>query len=408
MLFIRLLTACSVLLNFDLSFSQGVWTQKANFPAGGREEAIGFNVGMKGYFGMGTEILGPRHNDMWEYDPVLNTWTPKDSMPGQRRWGAFSFAIGNMGYVGTGFGSSPYLQDFWEYNTQNNTWMQKANFGGPGRYSAFGISIGNKGYAGTGYTSSGYAQDFYEYDPVLNTWALKAPFGGGPRQHAAGFTIGNMGYAGTGTNGTVLADFWKYDPALNTWSLLSPFPGGGRLSPAVFVIGNDGYMGTGWNSTQGAIDDFYKYDPLPGTWSPIANFPTVREGANFVSIGQKGYVGNGNTGLGPNYQVDWWEYSPDSILTAGPDPEQNIVSCTVYPNPVTDHLSFVINSGGTSLTGNSEIKIYNLQGNLVSRDNTCLNTTRFDLHEIPSGVYFFSVSHNGNYVSSGNFVVVPK
>ena len=110
-----------------------------------------------------------------------NTWTQKANVGGVGRQNAVGFSIGSKGYTGTGQDiNGVYFKDFWEYDPVTNAWSQKANFGGTSRHSAVGFSIGSKGYVGTGqeYPSFNYTRDFWEYDPALNTWTQKADFGG--------------------------------------------------------------------------------------------------------------------------------------------------------------------------------------------------------------------------------------
>src|SRR6516164_997902 len=77
-----------------------------------------------------------------------NTWKPKAACGGPGREGAVGFSIGSKGYIGTGLNSSSipstYFRDFWEYDPATDAWTQKADFGGTVRGTATGFSIGNK------------------------------------------------------------------------------------------------------------------------------------------------------------------------------------------------------------------------------------------------------------------------
>ena len=81
----------------------GVWTQKADFAGGGRNGAVGFSIGNRGYIGTGVDNAGGVRNDFWEYDPVSNIWTQKANFAGGVRTYAVGFSIGNKGYIGTGY-----------------------------------------------------------------------------------------------------------------------------------------------------------------------------------------------------------------------------------------------------------------------------------------------------------------
>jgi len=149
-----------------------VWTQKADFAGVSRSSAVGFSIGNKGYVGIGYRVAGSTffQKDFWEYDPVSDSWTQKADFAGLGRNHAVGFSIGNKGYIGIGErdGYGGVLKDFWEFDPVSNNWTQKVDFAGVGRIKAVGFSIGNKGYIGTGLNGSGsitYRQDFWEFTP---------------------------------------------------------------------------------------------------------------------------------------------------------------------------------------------------------------------------------------------------
>jgi N-acetylneuraminic acid mutarotase len=145
-----------------------IWTKKAEFGGIERSGAVGFSIGNKGYIGTGGDGLNGNDNslrDFWEWDQESNVWTRKTDLGGSGRNGAVGFSIGNKGYIGMGANAS-YLKDFWEWDQAADTWTRKPNFEGNARSSAVGVSIGDKGYIGIGYGGFDYAfKDFWEYDP---------------------------------------------------------------------------------------------------------------------------------------------------------------------------------------------------------------------------------------------------
>src|SRR3989304_6111432 len=205
--FFLFLFACC-LLPIAYCFSQGTWTQKADFGGVPRAGAMGFAVGNKGYIGTGRSSVF--FNDIWEYDPTSNQWIQKGNFPGTPRMYATGFSIGTKGYLATGDTTSgaSYMNDFWEYNPSNDTWTQ-LTFPGIARAPGVGFSIGPKGYFGTGQDSSINTKTFWEYNPSANSWIQKPDFGGTARRHAVGFSIGLNGYMGTGS---FTKDFWEFDP----------------------------------------------------------------------------------------------------------------------------------------------------------------------------------------------------
>lgn len=232
------------------------WAQKADFGGTSRNSAVGFAIGSKGYIGTG--YTGGDHcndclKDFWEYDQATNAWLQKAYLNTGREH-AVGFSIGNKGYIGTG-GTPEAAVDFWEWNQATNTWAQKANFAGPPRVDAVAFSIGNKGYIGTGSHTWEY-NDFWEWDQATNTWTQKSDFPGTPRDRAVGFSIGNKGYIGTGSDGNGPLDFWEWDLATDTWTRKADFTGSPRSDAIGFSIGNFGYIGTGY-----LTNDFWEFYP---------------------------------------------------------------------------------------------------------------------------------------------------
>lgn len=101
------------------------------------------------------------------------------------------------------------------------------------------------------------------------------------REWAISFVIGGKIYVGLGTNydgntkGATYVDFYQYDPATDKWTEKSSFRGSGRDQPVSFVIGNKGYVGTGNTDPFYAATvtaDFYEYDPATDKWTTKAPF----------------------------------------------------------------------------------------------------------------------------------------
>ena len=259
-----------------------------------------------------------------------NTWKKESDIPGDSRYGAVAFSIGDKGYLGTG-SSGANRNDFWEYDPSMNTWSQKANFGGTKRKFAVGFSIGNKGYIATGddgsSTYGGATNDIWEYDPNENKWTPKAPFPGTPRFGAVGFSIGSKGYIGTGHLDPRLGDpafrindFWEFDPndgPQGSWTEKNKIGGSSGVPRAYavgFSIGNKGYIGTGNTAlTPAKQKDFWEYDPSADTWTRKSDFGGPARFVAFgLSIGLNGYIGAGDIGGLNHFIHDFWEFNPES------------------------------------------------------------------------------------------------
>jgi N-acetylneuraminic acid mutarotase len=316
---------------FEYDPAADAWTKKSDFPGSARTNAIGINIGNKGYVGLGLDSAGLQ-NDFWCYDPAKDAWNKKADFPWGARYGAAGFGIGGFGYVGTG-STYPYgnglernNNDFYQYDTASDSWSANIGFPGVIRVNAVGFSIGNKGYIGTGEInqdipnpplSRGSLLDFYEFDPSGFVWTKKANLGGGTRFGAVGFSIGGKGYLGTGGDLANKNDFWEYDTSTNAWSQKADLPAMGRVFATGFSIGNKGYIGGGFNggveSAIGWLNDFWEYDPDLNSWNQKAFIPGLsRQNAAGFSIGNKGYVG---TGIYRAAELsDFWEYDPATNL----------------------------------------------------------------------------------------------
>src|ERR1700759_4128886 len=153
------------------------WTQAqtTDFKGTGRQAAISFSTGSKGYVGLGNQDENTVFRDLWEFDPADSSWTQKSDFPGTARLAPSGFYIGNKEYVVNGLCD---CNDFWEYDPANDTWTSRANFPVSGVYYTATFVINGKGYVGTGIRNGKMVNDFWEYDPDSDQWIKKADFPG--------------------------------------------------------------------------------------------------------------------------------------------------------------------------------------------------------------------------------------
>jgi N-acetylneuraminic acid mutarotase len=366
-------------------FSQGTWTQKADFGGINRIGAAGFSIGNKGYIGTGKDTTNSNRNDFWEYDPITDIWTQKADFLGSSRYGAIGFSIGIKGYIGTG-GSTGTVNDFFEWDQASNTWTQRANLPGNSRFRAVGFSIGTKGYIGAGVNGLPppnivLFNDFWEWNQATNAWTQKADFGGSKRWAAVGFSIGMKGYISTGEDGGFYDDFWEWDQATNAWTQKANFGGGNRASAVCFSIGSKGYIGTGYDAS-GENNDFWEWDQTLNVWTQKLNFSgSARLDAVGFSIGAKGYLGTG--GSFSAYYKDFWEWDPNGM---GISEEGLINSVSIFPNPSTG--VFAIQSKTFIF---SAIDIYNVNGENVFGSKENNTQEEINISSQPAGIYFVQV-----------------
>jgi len=372
---------CICLLQ-TFSFAQGIWTQKAIFPGGARQELIGLSINGKGYIGTGWQASSPIYKDWWEYDPVLDSWTQKASIPttdsGYR--GGSGFVIGNDGYICV---ADSAIIALWKYDVTLNSWMQKASFPQNTRIWCSAFSIGNKGYLGLGNDGSGMYSDFYEYDSQSDSWSQIAFFGGGNREDAFAFTLQNKGYVGGGSDGSVSKnDFWVYDPLMDAWTQKANIvPSSPWEADAGFAIStiNKGFMKRGFS--------FSMYDPNTNSWSVKATYPgDIAAATASFSIGSKGYIACGAT-FSANYSDKLWEYTPD---TASGIKEIENLTASIYPNPSSGNFSITINEKEFNVI------VYDVTGKVVYESQ---NEKQINLTDKPKGIYFLKITSDNKIYS---------
>lgn len=245
------------------------WTQKATMPGPGRRDAVGFAIGQKGYVGTGIDApdayMGNTMSDFWEYNPITNAWLQKTSYPGAGGWGIYfatGFAISGKGFVcGGKVGASSYSQELWEYNPTLNSWVQRSSFPGGVRYGQSSFVLNNKAYVGCGTDENWFTSDFWEFNPGTNTWTQKSAFPGSARSFCSAFAVNGKGYFGMGTDGGYRNDWFEYDVTTDSWMPAAPFGGQGRRSAPTFVIAGAGYVMTGKGVT-GKVRDMWEYKPF--------------------------------------------------------------------------------------------------------------------------------------------------
>ena len=254
---------------YEYDVPANTWTRKADLPALGREEAVGFAIGDKGYVVSGV-ALGTNLKEVWEYDPAADAWTRKADFPGLGRHDAVGFVVGNYGYFGTGMTNlTPLdqlqLSDWWRYDPVSDTWVQKNNFSGGTRNLSTAFSLGDKGYLAMGSNDYYLNNEWWQYNPATDVWIRKADFPGMARYAAGGFGLNNKCYVGNGgvglgATGPILFDWYEYDIATDKWAPKKP-QSLERYLGVGFVVDNKAYFGTGYSNSNGTLNDFFRFDP---------------------------------------------------------------------------------------------------------------------------------------------------
>ncbi len=383
---LKITTSALVLLSFQL-FAQVAWQKMAIFPGAGRDHAIGFSHGTKGYVMTG-ESPTP-YKDFWEYNSVTNAWTQLPSYPGAARSYGIGEVINDKAYIGFGHSTSAYLTDWWEYDFINSTWTKKANFPSAGRDHPACASMNGKIYFGFGDNSSGNYKDWWQYDPTTDTWTAKTQYPGLAMHHPVAAAYNGLVYISEGhlpSGGS--KKFYSYNTATNSWTTLADMPGLGVVAGATFYIGdNKIYSGCGITEPAGAFhNEFYGYDIALNTWTAIANYPgTGVFGPVFFVIGNDGYVATGMESSGGETK-DFYRLH---LNTTAVEEAANSNLLHVYPNPVSNTLVL------ESEQQNASVQLYNSTGMLIGTYVKNEKELRIDMSSLPSGLYL---------VRSNNFV----
>ncbi len=233
------------------------WTQKANYPGGGRAGAFAFVMNNKAIAGTGEIAGGSRTNSVYKYEPVSNTWSGVAVFAGGVRAYSSAFSTGTRGFV-VGGDNGSFQNDLWEYDINNDIWIGRPVFPGTARMKAVAFTIGNNAYYGTGDIGTATpSKDFWQYNIVTNTWLLLSDFAGEARVGAIGCSSVSKGYIGLGKGVAFLADFWEFDGA--TWTQKTDFSGNARELSVAATAGNKVYVGTGFGGSY--YNDFYQWDP---------------------------------------------------------------------------------------------------------------------------------------------------
>lgn len=283
-----------------------------------------------------------------------NTWHEKDSILSGRYF-LSSFVIGEKAYAGLGSIDAEqriYSDEMFRYDPTLDTWETMAPFPGGGRYAATAFTINGKGYICLGVGNDHmWRSDVWEFDPVTSQWTQKNDFPGGNRYHCASFVIGNKAYVCGGSYNAgynYLNDLWCYDPASDTWTQKASLPTEHKAGGAGFALNGKGYIAGGAYSTDEPANDFYQYDPVTDSWLRLADLPSPRTGAVAFVIGHKAFLGAG-TDLNNTYNT-FWSYDFDAVMQTWIPVTSPPAGCSVRVAPT----AFTIGETAYLLAGRSK------------------------------------------------------
>jgi hypothetical protein len=251
------------------------WTQVTAFPGEYRAQAVGFNIGNKGYVGTGVKSDGTNFlKDFWEFDGKV--WTSRADFPNSARVDAVGFGINGKGYITTGYDGTGTLKDIAQFDPTGNTWTTTGipTLGGDKRRGAIALVYNNKAYVVTGYSSNSATTDMFEFDGT--NWKEKErivnvkddsfddDYTDIAREFGVGFVIGDFGYIATGDNGSSNVKTWRYDFKADRWTRRTAYETSSRASRSRavgFTVKGRGYLGLGQSGSSSFLENFDEFKP---------------------------------------------------------------------------------------------------------------------------------------------------
>jgi N-acetylneuraminic acid mutarotase len=100
---------------FEFQPVGNIWTQKANFPGTAPNNNIGLSQHGYGFYIGGYLGWGDMYQEVWRYDPAVDTWAQMEDYPfTARRW-TVKAKVGEKCYMGLGTNGTNF-SDFWEFS----------------------------------------------------------------------------------------------------------------------------------------------------------------------------------------------------------------------------------------------------------------------------------------------------
>ncbi|MBL0742724.1 Kelch repeat-containing protein [Chryseolinea lacunae] len=174
---------------YEYDEAADTWTFKSKLSEYTRPEIAAFAANGKGYFGTGASSEFPFQilNDFWMFDPVANTWTRKADFPGDARVMTVAFNIGDKGFMGLGITTTGTTNDLYEYDAAANRWTEKTSLPMMPGSTTFKFANFSAGHVGIHDSQNGAR--LYKYDLQTNEWYTDTHFASANFYGPTTFTI---------------------------------------------------------------------------------------------------------------------------------------------------------------------------------------------------------------------------
>lgn len=392
-----------VVLLIGTAASAQTWIQLSDFPGTARDDAAAFAIGGKIYVGTGMEVGWGLTNDWYQFDGTTGQWSQIASLPASPRQYCAAFVLpspdGDFGYLFGGLDANGPLNELWRYDPAMNSWTQMASLPSEPRYAAVAF---NNGYIATGLFGNGAAtNEMWHYEPGTGSWQQLSSMPAIPRHRACGMTrVGLMVIGGADSAYHALADCWTYNTLTDTWSACASLPEG-RYGSMCGLAAYDFLLTAGATSDSTIVETAFRYNQTEW-WPMIDTYPGGTRRGGILIEGGSGQPGvwHTYTGLGISNDLqrhnDWYVISGAFSVD-----EHQLGRLDIHPNPVQNTLT--VAWPGT--WPNAQVRILNAGGRTVLDQN--LNQGQpLDVATLRAGHYLVMVRH-GSTVLRGYMIKLP-
>jgi N-acetylneuraminic acid mutarotase len=351
-------------------------------------------------------------NDLWQYNDTNGEWeelVPANPPAGKKFHAAA--AMGGKMYVFMGKTATGLSQEIWEYDPQTITWTQKNN-GGPQvplPRSLHRATAGSDKIWISGGTLSEIFDDIWSYDVTTQQWVKGTSFEGARYGHITAYHEGTVIIHGGADHQGFLNDMQSYSISTQQWNNVQ-FTGTApqNIKFAAFSHDNDVLWVSGGTSKDNngnypEVKATYEYNMATKQWTKKTDGPGTTMGTGAIlnnnrSTEYKTFLFGGSRD-GQALDEAWVYNSADDPLSSLQETGYNM-PVNIYPTYTNGH----INIKGTKLI--QEIIVYNMQGQLILRQDVHDTRGSINLGKNQPGPYFIKIYSDKVY--SGGKVMLIK
>lgn len=307
----------------------GIWKEVKSFPAEGRSSTQSMAYDGKGYISGGQRYTGyttryntTYYNELFSYDPIIDTWKLYETNDDLKDKGKGSITEGKLFL----FPSSVYGVST-NYTLATKVFGKTNSFGG-GNWvdSNQPFSIGSDAYVcNVEKTINGLV--IRKYNTLTNNWDLviSSPLENTNTYINFGFTYAGKAYLGTNELNSTAVQFYSFDPITNKLTSLVkvnvPDSGSIIMLKHLFTIGDIAYfiengsskLGPDSSSIIAPSSTLYMYNLKTNTFRFTQhNYPETFFGVSSFNVNNRGFAGLSTSAGSPlfTYSQKFYEFIP--------------------------------------------------------------------------------------------------